>query len=783
MAGKGAAIRVNIVSDADTKGFREAQAAAGKLEGALEDVGKGADDQHGRFGKLRSKLGDLGDGAKDLASRSLTAVTDKLRDFGPAGDAAAGQIENLSGAFAKLGPAAVAGIGLAVAGMQRALAKADIAKRLESEFGLTEKAAADAGKTAGRVFARGFGESEAEIAGIVARIERDLPGVADAADEVKERLVAGASNIATVWGADVNQTVRAAGQLLRTGLAPDATAAMDIIVRGFQLGADRSGDFLDTLNEYAPQFESMGIDGKAALDLILTGLDAGAFNADKLGDAVKEFGDRSREGAEKTAAAIEAIGLSSEKVIAAVNAGGPQARRAFGEVLKSLSEVKDSQQRQILGAQLFGEQWVDVSADVVLALAEIDGAVQQVDGSTQALNDRVGSETATGFEALKRTAGRALDVITGQNREAAMATLERMEAERKAGDQTEATGDAAGVAARSLDIMSGVADDVARAVGDMAGSEFDAVDGAGKVARSAEDVAKAYDEYRKSVEHAQQVQDAFYSALEGRFDTQMAAERAVLDTADALVDLAAAEADARQAVTEHGEASAEAAQAQRDLARRLLDTRGTLVDQAKALADAEIAQREANGQTVDAATKNQLLRDELGRVAATLAPGSALRSQLERYAAELGEIPPDRETIIRADTAQAYQDLIHYKALIGELPQVVTTTYRSLYTSDGAPPPLTPGRPGLIQYRADGGPVRAGQPYVVGEDGQELFVPASSGTIVPNDKLGPTGGTGAAGGWGGVTVNLYGTVMSDEVPSRVADAIDRALTARRRERS
>ena len=35
--------------------------------------------------------------------------------------------------------------------------------------------------------------------------------------------------------------------------------------------------------------------------------------------------------------------------------------------------------------------------------------------------------------------------------------------------------------------------------------------------------------------------------------------------------------------------------------------------------------------------------------------------------------------------------------------------------------------------RAEGGPVSAATPYIVGEDGQELFIPGVSGTIVPND--------------------------------------------------
>lgn len=51
-----------------------------------------------------------------------------------------------------------------------------------------------------------------------------------------------------------------------------------------------------------------------------------------------------------------------------------------------------------------------------------------------------------------------------------------------------------------------------------------------------------------------------------------------------------------------------------------------------------------------------------------------------------------------------------------------------------------------IFHRAAGGPVVAGKAYLVGEKGPELFSPASSGQIIPNNKLG-------AGG-SGVTVNV-----------------------------
>lgn len=46
-----------------------------------------------------------------------------------------------------------------------------------------------------------------------------------------------------------------------------------------------------------------------------------------------------------------------------------------------------------------------------------------------------------------------------------------------------------------------------------------------------------------------------------------------------------------------------------------------------------------------------------------------------------------------------------------------------------------------IKKRAKGGPVRAGQPYLVGEEGPELIIPKRSGTVVPNHALQAEGQT------------------------------------------
>lgn len=61
-------------------------------------------------------------------------------------------------------------------------------------------------------------------------------------------------------------------------------------------------------------------------------------------------------------------------------------------------------------------------------------------------------------------------------------------------------------------------------------------------------------------------------------------------------------------------------------------------------------------------------------------------------------------------------------------------------------------------FKASGGPVAAGSPYVVGEQGPELFIPGASGTIVPNHAMGA-----AAGGTQVIQLVLDGQVLTEVV--------------------
>jgi phage-related protein len=71
--------------------------------------------------------------------------------------------------------------------------------------------------------------------------------------------------------------------------------------------------------------------------------------------------------------------------------------------------------------------------------------------------------------------------------------------------------------------------------------------------------------------------------------------------------------------------------------------------------------------------------------------------------------------------------------------------------------------------RAEGGSVKAGTSYVVGERGAEMFVPKTDGVIVPNNKL---------GGGGNVTnlnINVTGALDKEGVARQIVDILNNSF--------
>jgi len=81
---------------------------------------------------------------------------------------------------------------------------------------------------------------------------------------------------------------------------------------------------------------------------------------------------------------------------------------------------------------------------------------------------------------------------------------------------------------------------------------------------------------------------------------------------------------------------------------------------------------------------------------------------------------------VTRDGADAFGDFFDY----------VGQSMLRLYINKTVTQPLFSGIESWLSGRAAGGPVRAGQPYMVGERGPEIVVPGSSGSVIPNHAIG-----------------------------------------------
>lgn len=82
---------------------------------------------------------------------------------------------------------------------------------------------------------------------------------------------------------------------------------------------------------------------------------------------------------------------------------------------------------------------------------------------------------------------------------------------------------------------------------------------------------------------------------------------------------------------------------------------------------------------------------------------------------------------------------------------------------------LKPGSKDLqeIPMLAKGGLVTANSPYIVGEQGAELFVPSGNGRIIPNNKLG--------GGGSNIYINVSGAIDQEGTARRIVDVLNNSF--------
>ena len=220
----------------------------------------------------------------------------------------------------------------------------------------------------------------------------------------------------------------------------------------------------------------------------------------------------------------------------------------------------------------------------------------------------------------------------------------------------------------------------------------------------------------------------------------------VLSTRDAQRALRQSTADATDAIDKNGKGLSINTQKGRDNAAAL----DTVAKNAIALGTATYASTHS-----EAAMRASLVESRASLVATAVKFGMT-KSQAEHYADQVLRIPPAKKTTVTAVTAAAAAGIANVANKLAGLHDPAPIHLRYYVTTSGHAPTNSSGSviPGV--FRAAGGPVMAGMPYVVGDGGRpELFVPDTNGTILPRV---PTAGGGGRGGGGDIHIHVNGQV-------------------------
>lgn len=272
--------------------------------------------------------------------------------------------------FAAVGAAAV-GSALAATGAFVKLGN-DYTKTMNdmaAQTGASGEEVKEMGEIARNVWKSGKGEDFQEVADAITNIKQ-ASGLAG--EELETAANAGLL-LKDTFDMEINESTRAASALMKN-FGISAEEAYGIIAVGAQNGANKNGDLLDTLNEYSVHYKALGLDANQFVQSLIAGAEAGAFSIDKVGDAVKEFTIRSKDGSKASMEAFGQLGLDAEVMTQAFAAGGEAAEAAFFQTIKALDAITDPVAKNAAGVALFGTQFEDLEAGVLKTLGSMSNA-------------------------------------------------------------------------------------------------------------------------------------------------------------------------------------------------------------------------------------------------------------------------------------------------------------------------------------------------------------------------------------------------------------------------
>ena len=378
--------------------MQELEKAQQEADAAMEAYNQTMTSGTSDLNELEAAAERAGHAAEALAEANGKA-SDATEELSKATEKASEEAEN----GGKKGASAISAIAgaLAAAGITAKLKEmAEAVYELSDGFSEAEKTIVGATGATGReldefmsssldIYASSSAESLNDVAESMVAVRAATGLAGDALQEATDA----ALTLSNVFDFEVSESSRTASALMKNfGLS--AEEAYDIIVAGAQNGANKNGDLLDVLNEYSAQYSALGLSAEEFVSSLVEGAEAGVFSVDKVGDAVKEFNIRAKDGSDSTAEAFEMLGMNAGMMSEKFAAGGETARTAFFEVVNALDSMSDPMEKNTAAVALFGTMYEDLEASLLPILSSIEGgtvdvgnALGTISGSARSMGD------------------------------------------------------------------------------------------------------------------------------------------------------------------------------------------------------------------------------------------------------------------------------------------------------------------------------------------------------------------------------------------------------------
>lgn len=278
--------------------------------------------------------------------------------------------------------------------------------KIRTNLGLTEEETEKFKSIAQNVFEKGVADSVDAASEAVILCKQNFSDLSDTdLENLSNQLVSISQRTET----DLQENIRGASQLVEA-FGVDGKKAFDLIASGYQNNLNKSGDFMDTLNEYSPLFSEAGFSAEQMLSILSAGMENGALNTDKVADAVKELQIRMGDGSFE-----ENIGMfskSTEELFNEWENGDATVAQVAESIGKDLQKMTPTEQQKALSA--LSTQFEDLGIDASIALLTAANGFEDVTGKAKDFTKQTNSEKWQGqLREISDTMGDIGEKITG----------------------------------------------------------------------------------------------------------------------------------------------------------------------------------------------------------------------------------------------------------------------------------------------------------------------------------------------------------------------------------